>query len=313
MRVINSYLNYIQEENKQEAVQEAFPFIIIPMLQVATSLAMVIIVNWLFVKNSTLNKSLSDDLNKIVGSGKIKLQVYVAKSKIINACCSGTNRLFTTTKLISILNRDEVLAVMAHEAAHFNKAHAWKGLLQHYGMVDAFYWLWNKLSMKLWTGAWIKVAVGKAGRATRLIITATAEPWWVTIIVTMMATLASFTVSHFTSFHREKQADLFVKKIGYGKQLASALKKLVAAVKTKTPSPWYINAVYRVFSFAMAHPPVGERIVYLIKEDKKLESAVKSGKRLEAAKIIYSGISNQTITPDIEKSLDKHIKRFKLR
>lgn len=311
--MLESYLNYIQEENKQEAVQEAIPYVVIPIIRVALSLSMVFIVNWVLVKRSSINKSLSNELNKIVGSGKIKLQVYVAKSKVINACCTGTNRLFTTTKLISLLDRDEVLAVMAHEAAHFNKAHAWKGLLQHLGMLQAFDWLWYKLSMKLWTGAWIKVAVGKAGRATRLVISFTAEPWWVTVIVTMMATLASFTVSHFTSFHREKQADLFVKEIGYGKQLASALKKLVVAVKAKPPPSWYMNAVSTVLSFVMAHPPVGERIAYLIKEDKKLESAVKSGKRLEAAKIIYSGISNQTITPDIEKSLDKHMKRFKLR
>lgn len=150
--------------------------------------------------------------------------------------------LFDT--LVNKLNKDELLAILAHEAAHAARGHVAKNLMI-LGMLSLF-------------GTWIAFVV-LSGNYLAEIFGLTHSNFYVQLI------LLSFVSSilccglplllNAISRHFERQADRFVvKAMGNGKALASAL------VKLSTENLSNVNPQRTYAFFNNAHPPAVSRV-----------------------------------------------------
>ncbi len=167
-----------------------------------------------------------------------------------NAYFTGIGRvkrivLFDT--LLERLNKEEILAVLAHEAGHCQKHHVLKNLI-----------IFETLTAP---GAFIAFMMLKSNWLTQ-VFGLTHDTFFAKfILLSFVATIALWGMPPFfnaISRHFEKQADKFVVKIiGSGDALASALIKLSA----ENLSNIHPQKLYAQFHYS--HPPLLQRIQYL--------------------------------------------------
>ena len=169
------------------------------------------------------------------------------RSRHSNAYFTGigrVKRIVLYDTLLTQMNRQEILAILAHEVGHWKKGHIWKRLVgTEVGGLMAFYLAfrllqWDGLSGLLWLPQ-----ISFAGKL---------------VVLGFISSLFSFPFTPFSSWlsrRHEWQADRFaVELAGAPAALATALIKLAREnLGNLHPHPLYAKFYY-------SHPPVVERV-----------------------------------------------------
>ena len=134
---LDNYLDQIQKEDEQ--LQEVDP-ITAAGIAVGAGTLMVLwnLIRMLaglkaFKKALKVNKPLSKELNRILGTGN-KWVVQVVPDKTPNAFAAGGVHVFITSGLLKILNKREQMAVLLHEVYHNEKKHLAKRVGYEYSL-----------------------------------------------------------------------------------------------------------------------------------------------------------------------------------
>ncbi len=201
------------------------------------------------------DKGLEREIESVLAKGGITVRgVYrmdaSKRTKHSNAYFTGIGRvkrivLFDT--LLERLNKEEILAVLAHEAGHCRKHHVFKNLI-----------IFEALTA---VGAFIAFLMLKSNWLTQ-VFGLTHDTFFAKfILLSFVATIVLWGMPPFfnsISRHFEKQADKFVVRIiGSGEALASALVKLSA----ENLSNIHPQRLYAKFHYS--HTPLLQRIRYL--------------------------------------------------
>jgi len=133
------------------------------------------------------------------------LKVYVVKDQIPNAFFAGGNDLFLTSSLVKLLADDEVVSILCHEYGHKVENHITKHIIYNSIATTILFSLIVPIVILIPNGPKIMIA-----------------------IVTYMLGDYAAQIVHAQFFGRRHEfyADSYAKKLGYGSQLKSALKKL---------------------------------------------------------------------------------------
>ncbi|SFB69477.1 STE24 endopeptidase [Halobiforma haloterrestris] len=173
-----------------------------------------------------------------------------------------TKRVVLFDTLVETMDREEIQAVLAHELAHWKRAHIWKQFaagVVRVGAVFAVLWLllettWLYTMFDLPETAYAGLAVGAL---------------W----IQPLAKLASPLENRLSLAH-EREADAFATDVmGDGEPLIEALCRL-ASENLSNPFP---HPLYATFHYT--HPPIPDRIRYLqgLEEGGDLETDAGSG------------------------------------
>lgn len=169
------------------------------------------------------------------------------RSRHSNAYFSGIGRvkrivLFDT--LLEQMNREEVLAVLAHEAGHWKRRHLLKRIIATDG--GALIALYLAFQLVPWAGLPGLVGLTQASLSLRL------------VLVGFLGALISFPLTPLASFlsrRHEWEADRFASELtGRPLHLASALIKL----SRENLANLYPHPLYAAFYYT--HPPLVERV-----------------------------------------------------
>jgi STE24 endopeptidase len=203
-------------------------------------------------------EGLEEDIRALMAKAGLKVSRVMQmdasrRSTHSNAYFTGIGRvkrivLFDT--LIRQMNRDEVLAVLAHEVGHWKRGHIWKRLLTAELLALAGCYLAYRLV--LWGGLPGLLYLPGASFAAQLVILA------------FMGAIISFPftpLSSWLSRRHELEADRFATALtGAPESLASSLIKLSREnLANLHPHPFYAKVYY-------SHPPVVERVRRLKEE-----------------------------------------------
>jgi len=201
-----------------------------------------------------------DDIKDVMQKAGIKVtRVFKMdaskRSKHTNAYFSGigkVKRIVLFDTLLEKLDKDEILAVLAHEAGHWKKKH----ILKHLAIIETIALI-------------VMFAAFKAVQNDFLIELfniSTSSFFAKIIILSFLFSIVSFPFSplfNYFSRRNEKEADRFTYEItGRTDSMISALVKL----SKDNLSNLYPHPLYSLFHYS--HPPVLERI----RDIKKLES-----------------------------------------
>lgn len=200
------------------------------------------------IKDEELAKDIIELLKKagIEVSGVYTMDAS-KRTKHSNAYFSGLGRvkrivIFDT--LVERLSKEELLAVLAHEAAHCRKKHIIKNLA-----------IFEVLSA---VGAYIAFLLLESDILVKIFRIQTETFFIKMMFLSFIAGIILWAMPLFfnaISRHYERQADRFVVKLlGTGKPLADALTKLAV----DNLSDFYPHPLYAWFNYS--HPPVRKRI-----------------------------------------------------
>lgn len=203
------------------------------------------------------DEELSRRLKEILGRAGIAVRRVVTmdasrRSTHSNAYFSGIGRvkrivLFDT--LLANNTREEIVAVLAHEAGHWRKKHLLKRLAASQLIALVGFYLAFRLSQGDLLTVWF--GVQKATLYSKLLLAG------------FLGTLAAFPLQPLASFfsrHHEREADDFaVHLTGSPEALAGAFIKLARDnLANLHPHPWYAFFYY-------SHPPLPRRVARLLK------------------------------------------------
>lgn len=224
------------------------------LIYLAIQLAMIFAMFTTMIKRIKIDPVRTKKLNSVLKDGK-KWTVHVMKEPVPNAFCMIKPHVFLTTGLIKLLNEEELMAVMLHEAGHINNKDLWKDVIGS-----------NML---------ITILAGAAG--------AIGGPPGLTIISFILICLGGMDLIQLI-FRRtlgrfaEKRADSFAVKYGYADAMISTLKKLDKYMKKELerrkcgPMCKIINSINEKLD---EHPPVKERIENVLKSKETWEKTTK--------------------------------------
>jgi len=183
--------------------------------------------------------------------------VHTFPTKDPNAFSLGFGRhIFVTTELLKLLNPDEVDAILLHEVYHSSKKHTYKQLAVKFPL---FY-------LTAFLGASVTAVSGG------------------TVILGIIAMLIANHVGDIVwniTFGRkmEYNADSHAAKLGYGKQLISASKKIQNWVKAKTKNrqcDTLCRVITKINRALDEHPEWQNRVENILRHTKELSKAIKS-------------------------------------
>jgi STE24 endopeptidase len=201
------------------------------------------------------DKELESEIKSVLEKGGINIQgVYrmdaSKRTNHSNAYFTGiwrVKRIVLFDTLLKQLNKEEIIAVLAHEAGHCKKRHVFKNIA-----------IFESLTA---IGAFIAYLVLESSWLTR-VFGLTQDTFFAKfILLSFVATIVLWGMPLFfnsISRHFEKQADKFVVKIlGNGEALASAMVKL----SVENLANIHPQRLYAKFNYS--HPPLLQRIRYL--------------------------------------------------
>ena len=211
------------------------------------------------LQDPVLEKMLLDEASRAGIEGSRVFQVDKSKqTKTMNAYVTGlgpTKRIVIWDTLLAKMNREEIVAVMAHEMGHYVLNHVWKGLA--FSIVVTFVVFYTgqrayERGVARWGAKW---GIREPGDPA-------AVPW-----LLLVAAVIGFLLSPITSGfsrHVEHQADVFGLELTHlNEPMASAFKKLAEDSKYD-PEP---NRFIELWHYS--HPSTNERIRYALEYGKK--------------------------------------------
>jgi len=230
---------------EEEYLQEVFPpWMLLTFVQELVTFLVQALQIYLF---STKDKKLSSELTEILSKEKRyrgPWKVYVLSipgQEIINAFSFGIGRkdVFITKGLMKMLTKREIMAVLLHESAHSLQLHVVQQLATKYAVLTILYNLVNKYVLK---------AVSKW------------PSFLSNIFVIVVFVLAPQVITARTAGRwHEYISDSYAAKVGYGKELVSALKKLTKYIKKQCNTKG-CKALMKVSSVLDAHPSLENRM-----------------------------------------------------
>ncbi|MHA2062878.1 MAG: M48 family metalloprotease [Candidatus Thorarchaeota archaeon] len=179
---------------------------------------------------SKRNKEWEVKIKDITGRG---YKIYANKSKGINACATIGGRITVFKGLSDKLSEREIMAVVLHEVGHHQARDLAKGLA---------------------------MVTGHATLATLIGLNV--------IPMIVVETLAAIFYYTRTNVAKEFAADSFAKRYGYGKEMASALKKLKGAQKKPSIFAKAMTSISTLGGLIKTHPETEKRISALLKRPK---------------------------------------------
>jgi len=206
------------------------------------------------LKDPVLRRELLDEAARAgIENGRVYQVDKSKQTKTMNAYVTGIGpsaRIVMWDTLLAKMDRDEVLAVMAHEMGHYVLKHLWKGFA--FSVVVTFFgfWLGQTLydrGLRRWGARWR--IDGPADPA--------ALPWLLLISLGI-----TFFISPITSgFSREveHQADVFGLELTHlNEPMASSFVKFAEDSKVDPNPPRFIEWWY------YSHPSLGRRIKFVL-------------------------------------------------
>ncbi len=179
----------------------------------------------------------------------------VLDAEEINAYACGGHLVVVTTYAIEVLPERELTGVLAHELSHH--------LGLHTVALTVGQWLSLPIVVLARVGFFLE-AVARAATATfaRGSPALTAIGTLVSALLTMVAwvfqltLLISNAIGNVVGKAAELQADRRVVEVGYGRELAAALRRFVAAADPAAPMTWRDR-------LAASHPPARTRVAHI--------------------------------------------------
>lgn len=211
---------------------------------------------------------------KLLEVTKENYKVHIVNTKIINALCFGGltgKNIFVTTPVLGILNEREVIAVCLHEAGHIKSF----DVLQRLIAIATTNFFLKMFLEKLY----YKLLFDKIFHSTKIsgktkIMLLTKLPIFLAFIVI----IAGFKVGGLYNKIREYEADNYAAKFGYGKDIASALKKLSSEIsKAKYSAP--LKIFMKIVEFSASHPKTKDRIERVLKNSEFYDSIINSDEK----------------------------------
>jgi Zn-dependent protease with chaperone function len=190
---------------------------------------------------SRIEPKLTEKFKKIDGS-RINWKVRVINYKnMINAFTFGGSNLYITQELLNLIDEDEVMAIMLHEAGHSKQLHVWQQELVRSSGAAAILLL--MINLTAFTGGAFFLAVFFSFQFYCMFI---VNGW---------------------SRMNEWQADSYAVDKGYGKPLSSALTKLAKAHKINMMkcSSTMCKITRGMENMTSTHPDIRKRIEHAAK------------------------------------------------
>lgn len=209
------------------------------------------------------DKPLTKEINKILG--ETKWRVLIIKDKMPNAFVVGAKVIMITTGLKKILNHRETVAVMLHEAWHVKKRHIYKQIFLKYPLLAI------------------------AATASFAIWAATQQPYTALFVFFILKKVTSIPYDLTIGRMQETGSDSYAVRMGYGKEMAGALKKLeklyLKEMRTCTGVCKVINSIDQALD---EHPPIKRRVERILKKTEMMK-ALMARKVSQIRKIITQG------------------------
>jgi len=251
MKIIDNYVNY--DTKKIKVVSEFLEYIIASGLALLFTTVMFItglVAAALSVRRLKIDPEVTTKLNKLVKDGKTYI-VRRCPSKQVNAFANpATGDIVYFTGLQVLVSEKEFYAVLIHEVGHVKQKdkHILFKTWASYSMSTMI--VYNAMAFLLASG---------------LVI---AYP--ILILSIYLLNLLTQTVPLAVSRMFEYDADSFAVKMGYGKELASALEKMAKHYgdKTKACSTIFCKIYRKINDIFHTHPNTAKRIEILLKNPK---------------------------------------------
>ena len=273
-------------KRKDELLNE-FAFIT-SVVSIALAFVPSIMWSYFLFKKSTLDKETTEKIRDILKEDNINWEVRILPTDLPNALSTGDTRVYITRSARNLFTLDETTAVMLHEIAHSRYLHIPSLVAQNFGVRVLSRWLREKMKYKT-----VNYLVKKANlKIAMKVLYITSTAWWMEPLVFLFDFALIATVARPLSYRREKQADFFVIKLGYGKQLANALKKIRVKLKNYKP-PVLLKPFLYVMGFLNKHPDLQERITYCL-DDEQFQKAVESNNKDNALKIMTNKLKGKS-------------------
>lgn len=218
-------------------------------------------------KSIKVSPKLSKDLNKILKSNDWKVRVL--PHEVPAAFVMGGKDIFLTTGILKLLTKKEVEAVMLHEAYHNKALHIYKQMFYKYPL---FYLL--------------------AAAA----ITSTPSFILASIAFLIMVNISDILYEVLVIKRQEIKADEYAVKLGYGPELRSALKKAeryASHLSKKKKCGTICKLAQKINDVLSSHPTSKKRIEKMLKKEKELQTAIKSGSYNTIKKFVVKNFSNK--------------------
>jgi len=191
----------------------------------------------MLVKTSKRHKVLEKKLKDILQDGR-DWKIYIMKEKLPNAgILSEKPEIFVTSGLFKYVTDREVMAILLHEVGHIRGFHATK---------------------QGWSTA-ILVSPAIAAATTTLFNTATLVASALAPLAVMAILFTSHMIMLPMSRSHEYKADEHTIRYGYGKDLASALKKMI-----KVHQKGHSKLSKKIASYLDPHPTVERRVANIL-------------------------------------------------
>ncbi|EHP85765.1 M48 family metallopeptidase [Methanotorris formicicus] len=192
---------------------------------------------------------LVNELTKKLNAKKFK-EIKIIEGDMANAMVVGllNEKLILTTKLINILNEDELKAILAHEIAHKKKKH-----------------------IKIWLFVWLILGVfifSSINYILDAIKKVFGDYWLIGISIFTIGYLSLFAIDMYLSRKREKEADIIASQIMSPKTYIKALAKIHYA--NYMPEKGFLNIFSTHPSMLKRAEFVGEKFGISKEEIKKI-------------------------------------------
>ena len=254
------------------------------VLSVTVSLAVTVfpplILSYILFKHSKLNENLTNRINNILKDSKINWQVRVLSTKVVNALSTGDVRIYITKGCLDLLDEDEAVAVCLHEIAHSKYLHIPANVAQHLGAN----FLMNKLDKMIKKHLTTKaVELSLQGSKFGISLLKGISAWWFEPIMFLLSLLLMVYSFRIPSYYKEKQADMFAVKLGFGGEISSALLKITNSKRSDEVKRSIFGPFLKIVGIINKHPTLEERLAYCLDDD-EIKNDVKNNDKNSAIK-----------------------------
>lgn len=254
---------------KEETLQEIEPILAVGLggaaILIAGQLLAMLIQSLTFISaaKEKSDKVLTKKINEILGKSKWK--VLLIKDKSPNAFVIGPRVIMITTGLKKMLTDRELTAVMLHEAWHVKSFHVYKKLLYKYPVLAATL------------------------MASFAVMASTGIPHLALLVFFILKRVASIPYDLTVGRRQETKSDSYAIKMGYGKELASALAKLEKLYLKEMKNCVGACKIISNLSEALdEHPSLKKRVERILKKT-EIAKALAAGKVSQVRKIVSQG------------------------
>lgn len=245
---LDNYLNYIQEDGSINEDAWSVSGISIILNNLLQNVMFFLLYSSGYNRQSMLDSELSKKIKSITNKD---VQVKVIKFNMPDAFNYGKN-IYVTDKTIKILSERELIAILLHETKHSIGYHSYIANISGLSFFSTI--------VAILTKAMTKYKIKENSLFASLFV----------LSVLMIKFLTTATINIFIKRKMEESSDKFATKFGYGKELISALTKLINFYKKRKPKCNTIicKTWIKINDLIAAHPTLEKRVKKILESDK---------------------------------------------